>query len=682
MLFKNYYWIFLVLALSACGGGDSAPSNSAPTASAVNITDDNVGDAVVGDSLTGSYSYADAESDAEGISTFRWLRDGTAISGATSLTYTLVGADSGLSITFEVTPVAATGTITGSAVTSNSITVVNNVSTYSIGGTVTGLTGSGGLVLQNNGVDDLTINADASFIFAIVIADGSAYSVTVVTQPDSPGQSCTVTNGSGTLAGADITNVAVNCIATAKSWKHPSLLSDNISPDGENVSTAGNQKRVVMDDNGNALIVWLQRDGSKWQIFKSEYRLGSWTHPASLADYISVDSTTNAGQPDAAMDNNGNAIVVWSEYDGNIFNIYKAEYRSGSWLYPLDLTDNLNLDTSIDTNYPTVSMDDNGNVLIAWHGRTVFTCGDSGTLSCEAYFLAEYRSSSWLLPTDLSDHISPGDHRASAPPSVAMDNNGDALVVYEQENGAYHTYMSEFRSPGPWTHPLDTEYLSQDTTSASTPQTVMANNGDALIVWAEIAWGADGISSSGQILKSEYRSGSWTHPVGVTDNISPDGEYAWSPQLAMNSSGDAIIVWVQSDGSNAQIFKSEYRNGSWTHPSAVTDNISHDGRDAEAPQVAMDDNGDAIIVWEQDAQTDNCLNFDCRRIFMSEYRSGAWSHPADATDFISLDGQDGFGAYAAMDNNGDALIVWTQSDGNGDCAFPTTCLQTYISEYR
>jgi len=67
--------------------------------------------------LHGSYTYADAENDNEGSSTFRWLHNGTAIDGATAITYTLVAADSGQVITFEVTPVATTGTTTGTTVT-------------------------------------------------------------------------------------------------------------------------------------------------------------------------------------------------------------------------------------------------------------------------------------------------------------------------------------------------------------------------------------------------------------------------------------------------------------------------------------------------------------------------------------------------------------------------------------
>ena len=78
--------------------------------------------------------------------------------------------------------------------------------TYTVGGTVTGLNGT--LVLQNNGGGDLTITADGQFTFAAAV-NSSAYSVTVRTQPS--GQTCTITNGSGTISGADITNVAVTC---------------------------------------------------------------------------------------------------------------------------------------------------------------------------------------------------------------------------------------------------------------------------------------------------------------------------------------------------------------------------------------------------------------------------------------------------------------------------------------
>ena len=104
----------------------------------------------------------------------------------------------------------------------------------------------------------------------------------------------------------------------------------------------------------------------------------------------------------------------------------------------------------------------------------------------------------------------------------------------------------------------------------------------------------------------------WTHPTGLTDNISPDGQDARYPQVAMDNSGNAIITWRQSDGSCYQIFKSESRRGAWSHPANIYDNISPDGLDAMYHQVAMDNSGNAIITWRQS-------DGGYYQIFMSEY---------------------------------------------------------------
>jgi len=81
--------------------------------------------------------------------------------------------------------------------------------TYSVGGTVSGLTGTG-LQLQNNLADTMSITADGPFTFTTELAEGSAYAVTVSSQPT--GQSCSVSNGSGTIATADVTDVTVTCV--------------------------------------------------------------------------------------------------------------------------------------------------------------------------------------------------------------------------------------------------------------------------------------------------------------------------------------------------------------------------------------------------------------------------------------------------------------------------------------
>lgn len=116
---------------------------------------------------------------------------------------------------------------------------------FTIGGTITGLTGSG-LVLQDNGGDNLTVSeAATSFTFDTLVPSGSNYAVTVLSQPSS-GPSCSVTNGSGTVASASVSNVSINCsgssfnISVTVSGLLPNtsvVLQDNA---GDNLTVSAN----------------------------------------------------------------------------------------------------------------------------------------------------------------------------------------------------------------------------------------------------------------------------------------------------------------------------------------------------------------------------------------------------------------------------------------------------------
>jgi len=88
--------------------------------------------------------------------------------------------------------------------------------TRTIGVSVSGLLGSG-LQLSDNGTDTLAVAASGATTFAQAIAQGSPYSVSVAAQPSSPSQTCTVTNGSGTVGSANVTNVTVACVTNSYS---------------------------------------------------------------------------------------------------------------------------------------------------------------------------------------------------------------------------------------------------------------------------------------------------------------------------------------------------------------------------------------------------------------------------------------------------------------------------------
>ena len=127
------------------------------------------------------------------------------------------------------TPSNASGTTNGTNVTN--IAIVCSTNSYTVGGSVAGLTGT--VVLQDNAGDDLSLNANGSFTFATSVADTASYHVTILTQP--AGQTCSVANSSGTVKGNSVTNVTVTC-------------STNVYTVGGTV--AGLSGTVVIQNNG------------------------------------------------------------------------------------------------------------------------------------------------------------------------------------------------------------------------------------------------------------------------------------------------------------------------------------------------------------------------------------------------------------------------------------------------
>lgn len=137
---------------------------------------------------------------------------------------------------------------------SNVLNINVGINEHTIGGTVSGLSGS--VVLQNNGTDNETVSSDGAFTFSTAITESSPYAVTVLTQPI--GQMCTVTNGSGTVGSADVTNVGVNCIsnATTLTASVSTLgLSVNCQPSSactgtQNAALTGTPRLITITNSG------------------------------------------------------------------------------------------------------------------------------------------------------------------------------------------------------------------------------------------------------------------------------------------------------------------------------------------------------------------------------------------------------------------------------------------------
>jgi len=198
--------VAFVLGLAGCGGGGGGgggPPPPPPTYT-VGVTVSGVGG---GNLILRLNNGSDLTVTASGSFTF-------GASLASGATYT---------VTIASQPTAQTCTVTGGSGTINSANVSNvtvactNV-TFTVGGTLSGLSGTA--VLQNNGGNDLSLSASGTFTFSNAVTSGAAYNVTVLTQPAT--QNCVVTNGTGNAAG-NVSNVAIAC--TTKSYTIGGTLS-------------------------------------------------------------------------------------------------------------------------------------------------------------------------------------------------------------------------------------------------------------------------------------------------------------------------------------------------------------------------------------------------------------------------------------------------------------------------
>ena len=203
------------------------------------------------------------------------------------------GAAYAVTVASQPTGPAQTCTVGAGAGTANAavtdIAVTCATNTHVIGGTVAGLAGSG-LVLQDNGGDDLRVAASGAFHFAGRIASGKGFAVSIKQQPDSPTQTCAVAGGAGTIADADIASVSVTCTTNRYSLGGtvrglvgaPLVLHDST---GDDVSIPG---------NGSFSFPTLIASGTQYTVSVSKQPLG----PSQTCTVAAGTGTIAAGNVD------------------------------------------------------------------------------------------------------------------------------------------------------------------------------------------------------------------------------------------------------------------------------------------------------------------------------------------------------------------------------------------------
>ena len=176
--------------------------------------------------------------------------------------------------------------------------------------------------------------------------------------------------------------------------------------------------QVAMSQYGNAIAVWYQWDGTRFNIWANRLNEFDWNWgTAGLIE----GNAGNADYPQVAMDSIGDAIAVWTQYEGTtgLYYVWAKRYTpTGGWGTAEKIE-------SIDLN-PTnakVAMSQFGDAIAVY---TLDVGGDKHILIAQRYTPADGWVGAWYLQSEDGDVVSP---------QIAMDPDGDAIAVWQQWDG-------------------------------------------------------------------------------------------------------------------------------------------------------------------------------------------------------------------------------------------------------
>ena len=167
---------------------------------------------------------------------------------------------------------------------------------------------------------------------------------------------------------------------------------------------------------------------------------------------------------------------------------------------------------------------------------------------------------------------------------VAVNTSGEAVAVWQQPDSTSINIHAARYSPATGWHtpePIDTE-----PETSQQPAVAIDAQGNAFVVWLR----SEGSSNSVWARRFTAQGG-WGSPVLLETGLGDAG----NPQVAVDGSGNAIVVFWQQEGGRVNIVANRYVNGAgWGTATAIeTDGTG----DAGAPQIAMDAAGNAMVVW-------------------------------------------------------------------------------------
>lgn len=386
-------------------------------------------------------------------------------------------------------------------------------------------------------------------------------------------------------------------------------------------STVSDQPDIAVSPLGRAILVWQGYDGNNYIIQASTYgALTGWATPSTLSA-----SGQDAQGPSIGVDASGNATTVWSRFDGWNSIIQAATLPAlGSWSSVVNISDSgQNADSA------KIAVDPTGvtnNAVAVWHRYN----GSNFIMQSSNLPLG----GSWTSPASIS--VSGQD---ALVPVVAVDTDGNAAAVCSRFDGSNFTSRAaNYLTGQTWSSSI---VISTPGATASQQSIGMDYTGNSVISWSYY----NGTNNVIQASDLHFGDG-FTTPV----DISITGQNAYIPQVAVDKSGNALILWVANDGTNYTA-QASYRpvGGSWSTPVA----LSSDGGDVANIAVTFDTLGNATALWDRNDGTNSIVQA------ASLPSGGSWTTPVT----ISTSGKYAYLPTVGVDSTGNAIGAWLESDG-------------------
>jgi hypothetical protein len=332
--------------------------------------------------------------------------------------------------------------------------------------------------------------------------------------------------------------------------------------------------------------------------------------------------------PSLAMDPNGNAFAIWVQNGSGFFpDVWADRYVASTGWEPAALMETT--DTNVGS--PSIAIQPNGNAMAVWPQ----TDGIRDSIWASRYAVGSGWSTPVLIETDNAGH--------AYSPSVAIDPSGNAVAVWSQSDGTrLNVWANRYVAGVGWGAATLIENDSGN--MLMNARVAMDANGNAIAVWTQ----SDGLHYNAVANRYVAGVGWGTATLIESDNAGNVGY----PTIAMDSAGNAIAVWGQSDGTRYKVWTNRYVVGSGWGTAALLENDN--SGDANPSPVVMDANGNAMVAWNQ---------FDGIRTNVWANRYVAGSGWGTATLIENNNTGDAGTPSIAMNASGGAVAVWHQSNG-------------------